>query len=186
MVVLLMTKLANFDISNSPTDAVFVQFVIRQELGAITGCRKAHYGLDKLVILLRVRGGIGLSPRLAFALLDWRQTHLLALAVKNLILILHQLDSLALFESLDRLCKSGVQNLAAMRWRTRGVERVNDVGVDWRRRCFLVVGGGIGRVVGYSSALEHVLLARKLDTILKGGHRTLGFTALGVVVAASC
>ena len=102
----------------------------------------------------------GLSFRLSLAFFDRSDPDALAFGINHVVLILDELDRLLLFELLHSFGKSNVEDLAAMRWPTRGVEAVHDIYIDrWRGDVFKV-GVGVGRVGdGVRSALEHVVLA---------------------------
>ena len=141
---------------------------------------------DKLVVLLlRIRSAGGSDVGLCLALLAESHGHGFALVVKDLVLILDKLDSLALLELLDRLGKSNVEDLAAVGWAALGIERVGDTSIDWRRWGLVEVGGRGGRVVRYCNAFEHVLLASYLVAALESGNGAFGLAALDVVVPSA-
>ena len=130
--------------------------------------------LDKLVVLIvhvRDTGRMSLNLGPAPALLRWSQAHALAIVVEDFVLILDQLDGLALLKLFHRLGKRNVEDLAAMRRGALGVKRVHDSGIGGRRRGdVVVVGGRAGRLVGDGRAFEYVLLTGYLVAGLDGGY----------------
>jgi hypothetical protein len=142
----------------------------------------------KLVILIRIR-----HPRrthrarlhLLFAL-PRRASNDLAIRIEHIILVLDELDGLALLELLDGLRERDVEDLAALGRAARGVERVRDICVGGRRRGAV---GEIGSCVWGGAfvagvAFEHVLLAgdaRLVDEGAADGHLEAGGGLVGSV-----
>ena len=115
-------------------------------------------GLHKLVVLVISWDDHGLirGSLLALALLLWRRNNGLTVRVKELVLALHQLDGLPLFEFLNGLGESDVQDLAALGRAMSSIKRIRNTGIDrWGRRPLLIFGSfALGAFLAIVGALQ--------------------------------
>lgn len=147
--------------------------------------RRCADELHQLVILVRIWNDDRLRL-LLLATLGRSQANALALVIQHLVLILDELDRLAILELLHCLGKSCVEDLAAVGRTAGGVEGVDDVNIDRRRGRLVVVGGGAGRFVGDDDAFKHVDPAADFGAVFESSYGALGVAAPGIEVATAC
>lgn len=130
--------------------------------------RRSPTSSNELILLIRIRHPRRAHPTILLRLiLPRRASDRLALSVEHVVLVLDELDGLALLELLDGFGERDVENLAALRRAVRGVVRVRDIRIGGRGgRVVGEVGRGrVGRGFVARVAFEHGLFAREAGVV---------------------